>query len=143
LPYQAARRTDSTTVANNSCAISVTSEYSANTAGVVRALALPCHCRWVSIPKCARASANVTSASQRHLLERTLSQLATWIQDLAPQAQVDITLKQYEDEDAHLYVQPPQGMTAEDVERLELTVGERCNDILLDTGLFIVSAVSG
>jgi hypothetical protein len=84
-----------------------------------------------------------TTASQRQLLERTLSQLATWIQDLAPQAQVDITLEQYEDEDAHLYVQPPPGMTAEDVERLELTVGERCNEILLDTGLFIVSAMSG
>ena len=53
------------------------------------------------------------------------------------------SVEQYEDEDAHLYVQPPQGMTAEDVERLELTVGERCNEILLDTGLFIVSAVSG
>ena len=83
-----------------------------------------------------------TTASQRQLLERTLSQLATWIQDLAPQAQVDITLEQYEDEDAHLYVHPPQAMTAEDVERLELTVGERCNEILLDTGFFIVSAVS-
>ena len=83
-----------------------------------------------------------TTASQRQLLERTLSQLATWIQDLAPQAEVDITLEQYEDEDAHLYVHPPQAMTAEDVARLELTVGERCNEILLDTGLFIVSAVS-
>ena len=83
-----------------------------------------------------------TTASQRQLLERTLSQLATWIQDLAPQAEVDITLEQYEDEDAHVYVQPPQGMTTEDVERLELAVGERCNDILLDTGFFIVSAVS-
>jgi hypothetical protein len=81
-----------------------------------------------------------TTASQRQLLERTLSQLATWIQNLAPQAQVDITLEQ--DEDAHIYVHPPQGMTAEDIERLELTVGERCNDILLDTGLFIVSAMS-
>ncbi len=83
-----------------------------------------------------------TTASQRQLLERTLSQLATWIQDLAPQAEVDITMEQYEDEDAHLYVHPPQAMTAEDVERLERTVGERCNEILLDTGLFIVSAVS-
>jgi hypothetical protein len=81
-----------------------------------------------------------TTASQRQLLERTLSQLATWIQNLAPQAQVDITLEQ--DEDAHIYVHPPQEMTAEDIERLELTVGERCNDILLDTGLFIVSAMS-
>ncbi len=84
-----------------------------------------------------------TTASQRQLLERTLSDLATWIQDLAPQAQVEITLEQYEDEDAHLYVHPPQAMTAEDVERFELAVGERCNEILLDTGLFIVSAVSG
>ena len=83
-----------------------------------------------------------TTASQRQLLERTLSELATWIQDLAPQAEVDITLEQYEDEGAHLYVHPPQAMTAEDVERLELTVGERCNEILLDTGLFIVSAVA-
>ena len=78
-----------------------------------------------------------------HVLERTLSELATWIQDLVPQARVEITLEHYEVEDAHLYIQPPQGMTAEDVERLEVTVGERCNDILLDTGLLIVSAVSG
>jgi len=84
-----------------------------------------------------------TTASQRQLLERTLSQLATWIQDLAPQAQVDITLAPYKDKDAHLHIQPPQGRAAEDVERLELTVGERCNAILLDTGLCIVSAVSG
>ena len=82
-----------------------------------------------------------TTASQQQLLERTLSDLATWIQDLAPQAQVEITLEQYEDEDAHLYVHPHQVMTRDDVERLELTVGERCNEILLDTGLFIISAV--
>ena len=84
-----------------------------------------------------------TTASQRQFLERTLSQLAIWIQDLAPQAQVDITLEQYEDEDAHIYVHPPQDMTTQEVEHLELTVGTRCNEILLDTGLFIVSAVCG
>ena len=39
------------------------------------------------------------------------------------------------------YVHPPQAMTVEDVERLELMVGERCNKILLDTGF--VSAVCG
>jgi hypothetical protein len=67
--------------------------------------------------------------------------LATWIQDLVPQAQVEMALEQCEDEDAHIYVQPPQVITAEDIERFELAVGERCNKILLDTGLFIVSAV--
>lgn len=79
--------------------------------------------------------------SQRQLSERTLSNLATWIQDLTPQAQVEITSEQYEDEDLHIYVHPSQAMTAEDVERFKLTVGERCNEILRDTGLFIVSAM--
>jgi hypothetical protein len=84
-----------------------------------------------------------TTASQRQLLERTLSDLAVLIPDLAPQAQVEMTFEQYEDEDAHVYVHPRQVMMAEEIEHLELTVGERCNDILLDTGLFIVSAVCG
>jgi hypothetical protein len=80
-----------------------------------------------------------TTASQRQLLERTLSDLAALITDMAPQAQVEITFEQYED--AHVYVHPHQAMTAEEIEHLELTVGEHRNDILLDTGLFIVSAV--
>ncbi len=84
-----------------------------------------------------------TTASQRQLLESTLSTLATLITDLAPQAQVEMTFEQYEDEDGHVYVHPPRDMPAEDVERLELTIGERCNELLLETGLFIVSAVSG
>jgi hypothetical protein len=32
-------------------------------------------------------------------------------------------------------------MTAEEIDRLEAAIGERCNEMLLDTGLFIVSAV--
>jgi hypothetical protein len=63
------------------------------------------------------------------------------IPDLAPQAQVEMTFEQYED--AHVYVHPPRDMTAEDIERLELTLGEHCNELLLDTGLFIVSALPG
>jgi hypothetical protein len=55
---------------------------------------------------------------------------------------VEMTFEQYEDEDAHVYVHPPRDMSAKDVERLELTIGERCNELLLETGLFIVSAVS-
>jgi hypothetical protein len=84
-----------------------------------------------------------TTASQRQLLESTLSSLATWITDMVPQAQVEMTFEQYDDEDAHIYVHPPRDMTAEDIERLELMLGERCNELLLETGLFIVSAVSG
>ena len=53
-----------------------------------------------------------------------------------------MTLEQYEDEDAHVDVHPPADMTADEVDRLEVAVGERCNEMLLDTGLFIISAVS-
>jgi hypothetical protein len=82
-----------------------------------------------------------TTASQQQLLEQALSNLAAMIQDLSPQAEVEITFEQYEDEDAHVYIHPPAAMSAEDIDRLEVAVGERCNEMLLDTGLFIVSAV--
>jgi len=82
-----------------------------------------------------------TTANQRQLLERALSDLAALIQDLSPQVEVEITFEQYEDEDAHVYIHPPADIAAEEVDRLEVAVGERCNEMLLDTGLFIVSAV--
>jgi hypothetical protein len=82
-----------------------------------------------------------TTASHQQLLDQTLSNLTAMIQDLSPQAEVEITFAQYEDEDAHVYVHPPAEMTAEEVDQLEVAVGERCNEMLLDTGLFIVSAV--
>ncbi|MBM3225484.1 MAG: hypothetical protein FJZ47_17015 [Candidatus Tectomicrobia bacterium] len=44
--------------------------------------------------------------------------------------------------DAHLVLHLPPTMTAADVDQVELEVGARCNEVLLDTGLFILSAVS-
>ena len=82
-----------------------------------------------------------TTANQQQFLAQTLSHLAILIQDLSPQTEVEITFEQYEDEDAHVYIHPPADMTAEEIDRLEMAVGERCNEILLDTGLFIISAV--
>ena len=63
------------------------------------------------------------------------------IKEVSQPSRVEISFEQYEDEDAHIYVYPPATMEAEEVEHLELMVGERCNDILLDTRLFIVGAV--
>lgn len=79
--------------------------------------------------------------SRKELLETKLSDLAVLIKDLSPQAQVEISLASYEDEDAHIRIYPPPDMAAAEVERLELALGERCNDILLETGLFIIGAV--
>lgn len=81
--------------------------------------------------------------SRQQLLESKLSELAALIMDVSPQSRVEISYEQYEDEDAHVYVYPPAVMDAEEVERLELSVAERCNDILLETGVFIISAVCG
>ena len=82
-----------------------------------------------------------TTAKQRERLESALSNLSDLIQQWSPQAEVEITFEQYEDEDAHVYINLPATLEEDEAERLELMVGEHCNDILLDTGLFIVSAV--
>ena len=42
-------------------------ENSLSRVGVVRAMARSDHCRWVSTPRWARVSWNVTSSCQRHL----------------------------------------------------------------------------
>lgn len=77
----------------------------------------------------------------RDLLETKLSELTALIKDLAPKARVEVSFERYEDEDAHILVYPPNSFTEHEVERIELTLGERCNEILLDTGFFIVGAV--
>ena len=83
----------------------------------------------------------LTTSSQEQLLDQILSNLTATIKDLCPQAEVEITFEQFEDEDAHVYVHPPADLTEEEVDRLEVAVGEHCNEILLETGFFIVSAV--
>ena len=75
------------------------------------------------------------------LLETKLSEIACLVKDLSPAARVEISYEQYEDEDAHVHVYPPPGMSSEEIERLEAALGERCNDILLEAGLFIIGAV--
>lgn len=81
--------------------------------------------------------------SQQKFLDSQIAELVALIKEVSPPARIEISFEQYEDEDAHICVYPPATMEAEEVERLELMVGERCNDILLDTGLFIVGAVCG
>ena len=81
------------------------------------------------------------NSNRQELLDTKLSELAALVQNISPQARVEVSHERYEDEDAHVYVYPSPGMEAVEAERLELILGEHCNDILLDTGLFIVGAV--
>ena len=75
------------------------------------------------------------------LLETKLSELTDLIKDLSPEARVEIAFEHYEDEDASIDVYPPSSLRTEEVMGLERALGERCNDILLETGLFIIGAV--
>ena len=79
--------------------------------------------------------------SRQDLLETKLSEITALIKELSPQARVEISFEQYEDEDAHIRVYPPPSVDIGEATRIERTMGERCNDVLLDTGLFIVGAV--
>ncbi len=75
------------------------------------------------------------------LLEAKLSELTDLIKELSPEARVEIVFTHYEDEDAAIDVYPPELLRVEEVRRLEQTLGARCNDILVETGLFIIGAV--
>ncbi len=75
------------------------------------------------------------------MLEAKLSELTALIKDLSPESRVEISFERCEDEDAHINVFPPSTIEPEEVRRFEAKLGERCNEILLDTGLFIVGAL--
>ncbi|MBI3798872.1 MAG: hypothetical protein HY268_18145 [Deltaproteobacteria bacterium] len=81
------------------------------------------------------------SRNRPELLDAKLSELAGLIKDLSTRACVEISFAHYEDEDAHIRVYLPPDTEEEEIRRVELALGTRCNDILLDTGLFILGAV--
>ena len=80
-------------------------------------------------------------SNRLELLDSQLSALIAFVKDVSPEARIEISRAHYEDEDAHVAIYPPPTMGAEEVQRLETALGERCNDILVDTGLFIIGAV--
>jgi hypothetical protein len=81
------------------------------------------------------------TGKRRDLLEAKLTELTALIKDLSPKSRVEISFEQYEDEDAHVRVYLPPTIEPDKAEHIELTLGARCNDILVDTGLFIIGAV--
>ena len=61
--------------------------------------------------------------------------------ELCPGARVEATTASYEDEDGHVRVYPPTGLSRTQIEEIEGSIADRCVDILVDTGLFLCSAV--
>jgi hypothetical protein len=75
------------------------------------------------------------------ILDEKLTELALLAKKLCPAATVEVNTKRYEDEDGRLKVFPPPYLSEAEVEALEETLTERCNEILEQTNLFILCAV--
>lgn len=77
----------------------------------------------------------------RLLLDRKLTELALYAKELCPEAEVEASMVPYEDEDGHLSVFPPPGLSEAAEERIELAIAERAAAIFEQTGLYILCAV--
>ena len=77
----------------------------------------------------------------RLLLDRKLTELALYAKELCPEAEIEISTVPYEDEDGHVDVFPPPGLSEAEEERIELAVAERAAAIFEQTGLYILCAV--
>jgi hypothetical protein len=78
---------------------------------------------------------------RRVLLDEKLTELALYAKSLCPEAEVETSTVQYEDEDGHLAVFPPPTLMEAEEERIELALAERAAQIFADTGLYLLCAV--
>jgi hypothetical protein len=81
------------------------------------------------------------SDHRRILLDLKLTELALYAKELCPEATVETSTLQYEDEDGHLDVFPPSTLSEAEEERVELALAERAAEIFTATGLYILCAV--
>lgn len=78
---------------------------------------------------------------RRDLLDRHLTSFGLLIKELCPEAELDISLVRYEEEDAHIHVYPPNTLTEEERNRLADRLADRTLEILDETGLFVLTGV--
>jgi len=60
---------------------------------------------------------------------------------LCPDARIEATTEAFEDEDGHVRIYPPAGMSEEEIAVIEGKVADRRVDILIEKGVFICCAV--
>ena len=77
----------------------------------------------------------------RALLDAKLTELALYAKELCPEAAVEASPLQYEDEDGHVKVFPPPGLSEAEKEHIEHALGERSAEIFTQTGLYIPCAI--
>ena len=77
----------------------------------------------------------------RALLDAKLTELALYAKELCPDAVVETSTIQYEDDDGHIEVFPPPVLSEEQEEKIELALAGRAAEILELTGLYILFSV--
>lgn len=77
----------------------------------------------------------------RALLDAKLTELVLYAKELCPEAVVETSTIQYEDEDGHVDVFPPPAVPEAQEERIELALAGRAAEIFEETGLYILCAV--
>lgn len=82
-----------------------------------------------------------TTSDRKTLLDKFLTDFTLFILKLCPDAHLEVSLTRYEDEDAHIWVIPPSTLSGDDRESLADRLAEESIEILLKTGLLILSAV--
>lgn len=83
----------------------------------------------------------ISHSERRALVDRYLTEVSLLAKELCPEAKVEATMESYEDEDGHVRIYPPAGLSERQIEELEGKIAGRCVDILVETGVFLCSAV--
>jgi len=78
---------------------------------------------------------------RRALLDTKLTELMLFAKELCPSAVVEVSTIQYEDEDGHVHVFTPPGLSEEEEDRIEMAVADRAGKIFDETGLYVLCAV--
>jgi hypothetical protein len=78
---------------------------------------------------------------RRALLDRKLTELLLYAEELCPEGRVEVSTLQYEDEDGHVTIFPPPTLSEKEVDRVEMALATRAGEIFDTTGLFILCAL--
>ena len=80
-------------------------------------------------------------AARRTMVSKYLTDVRLLAKELCPEAKVEATTEHYEDEDGHVRIYPPAGLSQEQIAEIEGKIAERCVDILVEAGVFLCAAV--
>jgi hypothetical protein len=80
-------------------------------------------------------------SERRTMVDKSLTEISLFAKALCPEAKIETTMESFADEDGHVRMHPPAGLSDRQLEELEGKLADRCVGILLEAGVFLCSAV--